>query len=195
MTDLGGIPVRWFPASWTLRERKPREKFQAIIHDIPEDMTMATLWMDRKPNEFLMHSGTSAFKIIQTSKGKRKLVGYFKNWETTLKVLDSPPVSLLSGKELKWCQHSIPNLKKARKPKTKKMPDTKISGKAGKVLDSNKSKKKDQVSSSTSNKKNENQLKDSRAQEKAKNTSKSKDRDKGNQVVLAEILSLLRRLV
>ena len=21
-TDLGGIPVRWFPASWTLRERK-----------------------------------------------------------------------------------------------------------------------------------------------------------------------------
>ncbi|GBC33217.2 hypothetical protein GLOIN_2v1773465 [Rhizophagus irregularis DAOM 181602=DAOM 197198] len=139
--------------------------------------------------------GTSAFKIIQTSKGKRKLVGYFKNWETTLKVLDSPPVSLLSGKELKWCQHSIPNLKKARKPKTKKMPDTKISGKAGKVLDSNKSKKKDQVSSSTSNKKNENQLKDSRAQEKAKNTSKSKDRDKGNQVVLAEILSLLRRLV
>ena len=30
-TDLGGIPVRWFPASWTLRERKQREKFQAVI--------------------------------------------------------------------------------------------------------------------------------------------------------------------
>ncbi|CAB4404636.1 unnamed protein product [Rhizophagus irregularis] len=29
-TDLGGIPVRWFPASWTLRERKQREKFQRI---------------------------------------------------------------------------------------------------------------------------------------------------------------------
>ncbi|GET65115.1 hypothetical protein GLOIN_2v1842417 [Rhizophagus irregularis DAOM 181602=DAOM 197198] len=37
MTDLGGIPVRWFPASWTLRERKQREKFQAVIHDIPEE--------------------------------------------------------------------------------------------------------------------------------------------------------------
>ncbi|PKK57359.1 hypothetical protein RhiirC2_798170 [Rhizophagus irregularis] len=124
-TDLGGIPVRWLPASW-----KQREKFQAVIHDILEDMTMATLWTDRKPNQFLMYSGASAFKIIQTSKGKRKLIGYFENWETTLKVLDSPPVSLLSGKELKWCRHSIPNLKKARKLKTKKTPDMKTSGKA-----------------------------------------------------------------
>ncbi|CAB4438147.1 unnamed protein product [Rhizophagus irregularis] len=24
-TDLGGIPVRWFPARWTLKERKQRE--------------------------------------------------------------------------------------------------------------------------------------------------------------------------
>ncbi|EXX64774.1 hypothetical protein RirG_139570 [Rhizophagus irregularis DAOM 197198w] len=42
-TDLEGIPVRWFSASWTLRKRKQREKFQAVIHDIPEEMTMATL--------------------------------------------------------------------------------------------------------------------------------------------------------
>ncbi|CAB4411342.1 unnamed protein product [Rhizophagus irregularis] len=67
-TDLGGIPVKWFPASWTLRERKQREKFQAVIHDIPEDMMMATLWMDRKPIPFLMQCSASAFKIIQTSK-------------------------------------------------------------------------------------------------------------------------------
>ncbi|CAB4411336.1 unnamed protein product [Rhizophagus irregularis] len=57
---------------------------------------MATLWQDRKPCEFLMQSGASAFKIIQTSKGRRKLVGYFENWETTLKALDSPPVTLPS---------------------------------------------------------------------------------------------------
>ncbi|CAB4417823.1 unnamed protein product [Rhizophagus irregularis] len=64
-------------------------------------MTIATLWIDRKPCDFLMQSGTSAFKVIQTSKGKRKLVGYFENWETTLKALDSPPVTLPSeeGKE------------------------------------------------------------------------------------------------
>ncbi|EXX73430.1 hypothetical protein RirG_060390 [Rhizophagus irregularis DAOM 197198w] len=108
-----------------------------------------------------MQSGASAFKVIQTSKGKRKLVGYFENWETTLKALDSPPVTLPLGKA------SV----------------------------SNQSKKKDQVPSLTLNKKNENKLKVPPAQKKAKNNSMSKDRDKSNQVVLAEILSLLRRLV
>ncbi|PKC51221.1 hypothetical protein RhiirA1_484245 [Rhizophagus irregularis] len=132
---------------------------------IPEDMTTATF------------------------KGRRKLVGYFENWETTLKALDSPPVTLPLGKELKWCRHSIPNLKKARKLKTKNTPDMKTSGNTGNAPDSNKSKKKDQVPSSTSNKKKDNQLKDPQAQKKAKNSSKSKGRDKGNQVVLAEILS------
>ncbi|PKC57890.1 hypothetical protein RhiirA1_401061 [Rhizophagus irregularis] len=51
---------------------------------------MAILWMDRKPCEFLMKCGASSFKIIQTSKGRRKLVAYFENWETTLKALDTP---------------------------------------------------------------------------------------------------------
>ncbi|CAB4422561.1 unnamed protein product [Rhizophagus irregularis] len=84
-----------------------------------------------------MQSGASAFKIIQTSKGRRKLVGYFENWKTTLKALDSPPVTVSSDKELKWCQHSIPNLKKVHlKPKTKNTPSKKSSGKTGKVSDS-----------------------------------------------------------
>ncbi|CAB4425832.1 unnamed protein product [Rhizophagus irregularis] len=74
---------------------------------------MDTLWSDRKPCEFLVQSGAHAFKIIQTSKGRRKLMAYFANWETTLKALDTPPVSSPMGKELKWCRHSIPNLKKA----------------------------------------------------------------------------------
>ncbi|CAB4421412.1 unnamed protein product [Rhizophagus irregularis] len=130
-TDLGGIPVRWFPASWTLRERKQREKFQAVIHDIPEDMAMATLWTDRKPCNFLMTCGASSFKIIQTSKGRRKLVAYFENWETTLKALDTPQFFVPDGKELKWCRHSIPNLKKARKPKTKNTPNKNKSDNSG----------------------------------------------------------------
>ncbi|GET52607.1 hypothetical protein GLOIN_2v1641446 [Rhizophagus irregularis DAOM 181602=DAOM 197198] len=37
---------------------------------------MATLWDE--------------YKLIQTSKGKRKLVDYFKNWKVTLKVLNKP---------------------------------------------------------------------------------------------------------
>ncbi|CAB4422559.1 unnamed protein product [Rhizophagus irregularis] len=185
-TDLGGIPVRLFPASWTLRERKQREKFQAIIHDIPEDMTMATLWTDRKPCNFLMTCGASSFKIIQTSKGRRKLVAYFKNWETTLRALDTPQVFVADSNELKWCRHSIPNLKKAQpKSKTKNTPDKKKSGNTGKVLASNQSKKKD--NSKSSKKVSENN--------KAKNSSKKKGRNKDNKEVLAEILTLLQKLV
>ncbi|GET64409.1 hypothetical protein GLOIN_2v1834849 [Rhizophagus irregularis DAOM 181602=DAOM 197198] len=52
-TDLGGIPVRWFPARWTLKERKQREKFQATIRKIPESMTIAALWKDHCPHSFL----------------------------------------------------------------------------------------------------------------------------------------------
>ncbi|PKK58607.1 hypothetical protein RhiirC2_871503 [Rhizophagus irregularis] len=85
--------------------------------------------------------------------------------------------------------------KAQRKLKTKNTPDTKKSGKTGKAPVGNKSKKKDNIPSSSSNKTKDNQLKDPPAQKKAKNTSNSKDRDKGNQVVLAEILSLLHRLV
>ena len=196
-TDLGGIPVRWFPASWTLRERKQREKFQAVIHDIPEDMTMATLWTDRKPCNFLMTCGASSFKIIQTSKGRRKLVGYFENWETTLKALDTPQAFVTDGNELKWCRHSIPNFKKAQtKMKTKNTLDKKKSGNTGKVPVSNQSAKKDNTKSSkTVSKNNNKEKKNPNTQKKAKNSSKKKGRNKDNKEVLAEILTLLQKLV
>ncbi|RGB27023.1 hypothetical protein C1646_769659 [Rhizophagus diaphanus] len=159
-TDLGGIPVRWFPTSWTLQERKQCEKFQAVIHDIPGEMIMATLWKDCKPTEFLMKCGASAFKLIQTSKERRKLVGYFENWETTLRALDTPQVFLPEGK----------------------------------VSDSNQPKKKDKQQSSTKASKNNNQLKKPEVQKKAKNTLKNKGGNKDNKEVLAEILSLLRKI-
>ncbi|RGB36103.1 hypothetical protein C1646_697850 [Rhizophagus diaphanus] len=136
--------------------------------------------------------GASSFKIIQTSKGRRKLVGYFENWETTLKALDTPQVFLPEGKELKWCQHSIPNLKKAQqKPKAKNTLNAKKSGKTGKFSDSNQPKKKDKQQSLTKASKNNNQLKKPDVQKKAKNTLKNKGSNKDNKEVLAEILSLL----
>ncbi|PKC61566.1 hypothetical protein RhiirA1_466364 [Rhizophagus irregularis] len=55
-TDLKGIPVRWFPASWTLQE-----------------MTMATLWVDHKPTEFLTKCGTSLFKLFKQVKEEGNL--------------------------------------------------------------------------------------------------------------------------
>ncbi|RGB36291.1 hypothetical protein C1646_697485, partial [Rhizophagus diaphanus] len=151
---------------------------------------------DRKPTEFLTTCGASSFKIIQTSKGRRKLVGYFENWETTLRALDTPQVFLPEGNELKWCRHSIPNLKKAQqKPKAKNTLNAKKSGKTGKVSDSNQPKKKDKQQSLTKATKNNNQLKKPEVQKKTKNISRNKGGNKDNKEVLAEILSLLRKLV
>ncbi|CAB4421993.1 unnamed protein product [Rhizophagus irregularis] len=133
---------------------------------------MANLWMDRKPCEFLAQSGAHAFKIIQTSKGRRKLVAYFTNWETTLKALDIPPVFSPT--------------------------DKKKSGNTGNVSVSNQSKKKDKQQSSTKASQNNNELKNPTIQKKAKKKSQknggggSKD---NKEIVLAEILSLLRKLV
>ncbi|RGB22613.1 hypothetical protein C1646_775813, partial [Rhizophagus diaphanus] len=150
-TDLGGIPVQWFPASWTLRERKQREKFQAVVYNIPEDVTMHTLWRDQKPITYLCELGAKSFKIVQIGKGKRKLVGYFKTWEAIRKVLDYHQVLSSEGIKLSWCQHSTPNLKK--------VPTTKDRSGEKKTNSSNaKSKKKDQQFSSKAPKKS-NQLK------------------------------------
>uniref|UniRef100_U9T808 Uncharacterized protein n=1 Tax=Rhizophagus irregularis (strain DAOM 181602 / DAOM 197198 / MUCL 43194) TaxID=747089 RepID=U9T808_RHIID len=77
-------------------------------------MTIATLWNDRKLTAFLTLCGASTFKIIQTSKGKRKLVA-----------LNTPQVFLNTNKELKWCQHSVPTLKKKHKQKAKNTPNKK----------------------------------------------------------------------
>ncbi|CAB4411341.1 unnamed protein product [Rhizophagus irregularis] len=101
----------------------------------------------------------------------------------------------MDGKELKWCQHSIPNLKKAHKPKAKNTLNKNKSGNTGKALESNKPKKKDKISSSKLNEQNSNQSKHPSVQKKAKNTSKNKDHNKTTRRFLAEILSLLRKLV
>ncbi|EXX58897.1 hypothetical protein RirG_193660 [Rhizophagus irregularis DAOM 197198w] len=127
-------------------------------------MTMATLWNNRKPQLFLQTCGISTFKIIQTSR-------YFENWETTLKALDTPQV-FLNDKELKWCQHSIPTLKKKHKPKAKNTLNKKSSG-TGQSSNSNQPKKKDKKFSTKATK-NDNQLMNPNSQKKAKNFSKSK---------------------
>ncbi|EXX66025.1 hypothetical protein GLOIN_2v1871772 [Rhizophagus irregularis DAOM 181602=DAOM 197198] len=158
---------------------------------------MATLWIDRKLCEFLMKCGASSFKVIQTSKGRRKLVAYFENWKTTLRALDTPQFFVPDGKELKWCRHSIPTLKKAQnKPKAKNTPNPKKSGKSDKNLDRNQPKKKDKSTSSKKVPKYNNQKeKHPNNQKKAKNTSKIKGGNKDNKAVLAEILTLLQKLV
>ncbi|CAB4432334.1 unnamed protein product [Rhizophagus irregularis] len=145
-------------------------EFQAVIHDISEEMMMATLWSDRKPTIFLTTCGASAFKIIQTSKSKRKLVGYFENWESTLKALDTPQVFLENLQEIRTFltntgqQSSNANLKK-----TKKKSNAKKQATSTKDL-----------------------LKDPAPQKSKPNKkSRGKGGSKDNSKVLAEILTLL----
>ncbi|PKK60288.1 hypothetical protein RhiirC2_793550, partial [Rhizophagus irregularis] len=96
--------------------------------------------------------------------------------------LDTPQFFVPDGKELKWCRHSIPTLKKA--------------GKSDKNLESNQPKKKDKPTSSKKVPKNNNQEeKHPKTQKKAKNSSKKKGGNKDNKAVLAEILTLLQKLV
>ncbi|RGB35338.1 hypothetical protein C1646_699806 [Rhizophagus diaphanus] len=117
-----------------------------------------------------MTCGASSFKIIQTSKGRRKLVA-----------LDTPQVFLPEAQQKKLKAQNTLNAKK--------------SGKTGKVSDSNQPKKKNKQQSLTKAPKNNNQLKKPEVQKKAKNTSKNKGGNKDNKEVLAEILSLLQKLV
>ncbi|GES80427.1 hypothetical protein GLOIN_2v1774577 [Rhizophagus clarus] len=43
MAPLNALPVRWFPASWSLKERKERERYQVVIEQPPDDMNTTTL--------------------------------------------------------------------------------------------------------------------------------------------------------
>ncbi|RGB22537.1 hypothetical protein C1646_775921 [Rhizophagus diaphanus] len=164
-TDLGGIP----------------------------DVTTHILWRDQKPTTYLCELGAKSFKIVQTGKGKRKLVGYFETWEAVRKVLDYHQVLSSEGIRLSWYQHSTPNLKK--------VPTTKDRS-GGKKTDSSnaKSKKKDQQSSfKAPNKSNKLKKPLGQKMKDSENSDNSKKKAKGgnnsNKEVLAKILELLQKLV
>ncbi|PKY38104.1 hypothetical protein RhiirA4_451045, partial [Rhizophagus irregularis] len=72
---FGGMPVRWFPASWTLKQRKERERFQAVVMDIPKSITNNVVYNAENPTQSMLSQldGALAFKIIQ-DRGRRKLI-------------------------------------------------------------------------------------------------------------------------
>ena len=92
--DLGKIPIRWFPISWSLKDRKEYERFQGVIEDLPPSFTTDLMWTDGHLHELLStQSGLKAFKIVQYEGNRRKLIGYFDSW-VNLKI------SL--GTEVRW---------------------------------------------------------------------------------------------
>ena len=103
---LSGHFVRWFPAEWTLPERKQRERFQAVIRDLPADFTMDTLITNRQPTQFLQDAGFKSFKLISTVDGKRKLVGYYESWDKLMQRISIPQA--WNDVMLDWSRHSAP---------------------------------------------------------------------------------------
>lgn len=86
---LGGLPVRWFPAAWDLKQRKEREKFQAVIFDTPKSLTTGFLYPADNPAQSLLSAiGCKAFKLIQ-DKGRAKLITYYESWADLDKVVNT----------------------------------------------------------------------------------------------------------
>ncbi|GBC05038.1 hypothetical protein RclHR1_00600001 [Rhizophagus clarus] len=104
--NLGGIPVRWFPASWNLSERKQREKFQAVVYNLPDDMTDASLFPNGRPHQFLLDSGIKSFKLVKEVDGSRKLIGYFDTWDHVSTRINNP--QLWNDVRISWCRYSTP---------------------------------------------------------------------------------------
>ena len=179
-TDLGGIPVRWFPARWTLKERKQREKFQATIRKIPDSMTIAALWIDRLPHTFLSSvRGLKSFKIIQTARGERKLIGYFEKWVDMRNALDNQFV--WDHQNLSWNRYEPPT-QQTRSHGSNANKNQRTSG--------SQSTNKHQRNSKNSKKKPE-----ETKSEKLKKQKKDKSRKALRSKVLAEIIDVLRKLV
>ncbi|GBB86229.1 hypothetical protein RclHR1_12670002 [Rhizophagus clarus] len=107
--NLEGIPVRWFPAFWNLSEKKQYEKFQAVIYNIPEDMTDTSLFPNGRPHQFLLDSGIKSFKIVKEVDGSRKLIGYFDTWDNVSVCINNS--QFWNNVRISWCHYSTPNFK------------------------------------------------------------------------------------
>uniref|UniRef100_A0A1D1YKA8 Chromatin modification-related protein EAF3 n=1 Tax=Anthurium amnicola TaxID=1678845 RepID=A0A1D1YKA8_9ARAE len=119
--SLGGIPVRWFPGTYSLKERKHRERFVAIIKNLPEDMTTATLYHGT-PHQFLLNAKVNAFKIIKTADGSRKLLGYYKNLDDMKAVIGNK--QSWGEFSLEWCTlDSLAPKKKERTQPNRSTPE------------------------------------------------------------------------
>ncbi|GBB91461.1 hypothetical protein RclHR1_18780003 [Rhizophagus clarus] len=103
MAPINGIPVQWFLTSWTLPERKEREKFQAVLYEPPESMTSASLALPNN-GQFLDSLKVKMFKEIKTPDRKRKIVLYFESWNKLKDCTNNK--QFWDGKEVSWCRHT-----------------------------------------------------------------------------------------
>ena len=106
---FGNILVRWFPANWSLAERKERERFQAAIVDIPESMTEAALFTSRlDTSSFIAATGAKYYKIITEPNKHRKLIAYFATWDQLQVCCHTP--QQWEDYDVNWIRHSSPSV-------------------------------------------------------------------------------------
>src|SRR5581483_10796706 len=138
---LDTMLVRWYSAHWNLSERKERERFQAVLYDIPESMTEQTLASPTNINNVLQGSRAKSFKIVKDEEGKRKLIVYLESWDALNLLLGSHVVWGEQEQRLDWCRHSTSSLrrkhrrhKKARSPKQPTPDQHRDQAKSGGIL-------------------------------------------------------------
>ncbi|RIA81759.1 hypothetical protein C1645_836463, partial [Glomus cerebriforme] len=69
---LGSMIVRWFPGDWTLEMRKERLHHQAVIRNLPDDLTELKIYMEV---DATINNPFKSIKIVKDNKEKREKAG------------------------------------------------------------------------------------------------------------------------
>ncbi|GES86949.1 hypothetical protein GLOIN_2v1773466 [Rhizophagus clarus] len=88
---LNALPVRWFPALWSFKEWKERERYQVVIECPPEDMNMTTLTLKENISS-LIQRDIRMFKEVKFLDGSRKIIGYLSTWDNMKECIDKPMI-------------------------------------------------------------------------------------------------------
>ncbi|GBB96159.1 hypothetical protein RclHR1_00270005 [Rhizophagus clarus] len=117
IAPLGPVVVRWFPASWSLKERKERERFQAVVQGPLDSFTADALAVKEHLTNFINPLHIKAFKEVKNPDGSRKMIVYFESWEDLQNIISKE--SFWNGTKLSWCHHTVPSFITRRKNRPK----------------------------------------------------------------------------
>ncbi|GBB86488.1 hypothetical protein RclHR1_12910008 [Rhizophagus clarus] len=70
-----------FVSTRVQKKYQTAKKFQAAITNIPEDMTIESLFPEGTSSSFINENNLQSFKIVREQDGSRILIGYFATWD------------------------------------------------------------------------------------------------------------------
>jgi hypothetical protein len=103
---LGKFFVCWFPTHWTLKERKRREIFQAVLYDVSDTMMYESLIVDANAHPFLRDAKAKSYKLVKIPDGSIKLIAFFESW-ADLQRAKKMTVNWM-GQDIHWSHHAAP---------------------------------------------------------------------------------------